>query len=107
VPLPEHEAYTDPDFGMATWDDARGDWLFTVAFSSGRTAEGSIRPKDNGLHLSALELEESRECVRWVAANEPALRQYVADKTYQLMLDWHDPESGPPLTKEEFRNKAA
>jgi hypothetical protein len=105
VPLPEHQPYTDADFGTATWDDPRGDWQFTVTFPCGRTAEGSIRPEDNRLHLSAPELEESRACVRWVQANEPALRQYVADKMYQLMLDWHDPEWGPPLSKEEFRDK--
>jgi hypothetical protein len=26
---------------------------------------------------------------------------------YAGMLDWHDPEWGPPLTKEEFRDKLA
>jgi len=105
--LPEHEPYTDPNFGTATWDDARGDWLFTLVFPSGRTAEGSVRPEDNSLHLSSPELEESRACVRWVQANEPALRQYVADKMYELMLDWHDPEWGPPLSKDAFRDKVA
>ena len=105
--MPKHEPYNDPSFGTATWDDARGDWLFTLVLPSGRSVEGSVRPEDNGLHLSSPELEESRSCVRWVQANEPALRQYVADKMYQLMLDWHDPEWGPALTKEEFRDKIA
>lgn len=100
--MPEHAPYTDPNFGVATWDDSAGDWLFTVTFPSGRTAEGSIRPEDNTLHLSSPELKESRACVHWVQANEPTLRQYVADKMYQLMLDWHDPEWGSPLTHEEF-----
>jgi hypothetical protein len=105
--LPEHLPYTDPDFGTATWDEAGGDWLFTVAFPSGRTAEGSIVPEDNSLHLSSPALAESRACVRWVRANEPALRQYVADKMYGLALDWHNDEWGPPLSKDEFRDKLA
>jgi hypothetical protein len=105
VSLPEHEPYSDPDFGIATWDDARGDWLFTLTFPSGRTAEGGVRPEDNNLHLSSPELEESRACVRWVQANEPTIRQYVADKMYELMLDWHDPEWGPALSKDAFRDK--
>jgi hypothetical protein len=54
--------------------------------------------------LSSPELQASRACVRWVQANEPALRKYVADQMYQLMLDWHDPEWGSPLTKEQFRD---
>ena len=103
--MPKHEPYTDPNFGVAIWDDAHDYWLFTVAFPSGRSAEGSIRPEDSGLHLSSPELEESRACVRWVQSNEPFLRQYVAEQMYELMLDWHDPEWGPPLTKEEFRDK--
>jgi hypothetical protein len=105
VQLPKHEPYVDPNFGTATWDDSQGDWLFTLAFPSGRTADGSIRPEDNSLHLSAPELEESRACVRWVQANELTLQQYVADTMCQLMLDWHDLEWGPPLTKDEFRDK--
>ncbi len=105
--MPKHEPYTDPHFGTATWDDVRGDWLFTVSFPSGRTAEGSIRPEDNSLHLSSPELEESRACIRWVQTNEPTLRQYVADQMYELMLDWHDPEWGPALSKEGFRDKLA
>ena len=105
--VPEHAPYVDPHFGASTWDDALGDWLFRVAFSSGRSAEGSIRPEDNSLHLSSPELEESRACVRWVQANEATLKQYVADKMYAGMLDWHDPEWGPPLTKDEFRDKLA
>jgi hypothetical protein len=105
--LPEHEPYTNPDFGRATWDDTRGEWVLTVAFPSGRTAEGSITPEDKTLHLSSPELEESRACVRWVRDNEPALRQYVAETMYELMLDWHHPEWGPALTKEEFRDKIA
>jgi hypothetical protein len=105
VKLPEHKTYTDPTFGTATWDDVHGDWLFTLVLPSGRAVEGRVSPEDNRLHLSAPELEESRECVRWVRDNESALRQYVADKMYQMMLDWHNPEWGPPLTKEEFRDK--
>jgi len=106
--VPEHASYTDPNFGVATWDAKAGDWLFTVAFPSGRTAEGSVRPEDDSLHLSSPELEGSRACIRWVQANEPALRQYVADKMHGLYLNnWHDPECGPPLTQEEFRDKLA
>lgn len=26
---------------------------------------------------------------------------------FELMLDWHDPEWGPALTKKEFRDKVA
>lgn len=103
--MPKHEPYTDPNFGTATWDDARGDWLFTVVFPSGRTAKGRVRPEDNSLHLSSPALEESRECVRWVQSNEPVLRQYVADQMYELMLDWHNPEWGPALSRDEFRDK--
>jgi hypothetical protein len=36
-----------------------------------------------------------------------ALKQYLADKMYAGMLDWHDPEWGPPLSKDEFRDKLA
>jgi hypothetical protein len=107
IALPEHQPYTDPNFGVATWDAKAGDWLFTVAFPSGRTADGSIRPMDDAFHLSAPELEESRACVRWVQAHEATLLRYVADKMYQLMLDWHDPDWGPPLTKEQFAEKLA
>ena len=107
VNVPEHSPYVDAYFGASVWDDARGDWLLTVAFPSGRTAEGSIRPEDNRLHLSSPELEESRSCVRWVQANESVLNQYVADKMYAGMLDWHDPEWGPALTQDEFRDKLA
>ena len=105
--MPEHAPYVDPNFGTSTWDDACGDWQFPVVFQSGRKAEGSIRPEDNRLHLSSPELEESRACVRWVQGNEPALKQYVADTMYSTMLDWHDPDWGPPLTKDEFRDKVA
>jgi hypothetical protein len=106
--LPEHEPYTDPNIGAATWDDDRGEWLFTVVFPSGRIAEGSVRPEDDSLHLSSPDLEESRACVRWVRANEPVMRQYVADKMYRLYLNnWHNPESGPPLTQDEFRDRLA
>jgi hypothetical protein len=103
--MPEHDPYTDPIFGTATWDAADGDWLFTLVLPSGQAVEGCVRPEDNRLHLSSPELEESRACVRWVLANELALRQYVADQMYGMMLDWHQPEWGPPLTKEEFRDK--
>jgi hypothetical protein len=103
--LPKHEPCTDPILGTATWDDGRGDWLFALVLPSGRTVDGSVRPEDNHLHLSSPGLEESRACVRWVRDNEPALRQYVADKMYELMLDWHDPERGTALTKQEFRDK--
>ncbi len=103
--MPEHAPYSDPTLGTATWDGVRGDWLFTLVLPSGAEAKGSIRPEDDRLHLSAPELEESRECVRWVRDNEPALRQYVADQMYEMMLDWHDPEWGPALSKEEFRDK--
>lgn len=106
--MPEHEPYADPDFGTATWHGDRGDWLFTVVFPSGRTAEGSVRPEDDNLHLSSPELEESRACVRWVLANEPVLRQYVADKMHRLYLNnWHDPEDGPSLAPKEFRDELA
>ena len=105
--MAEHTLYTDPQFGVATWDDARGDWLFTIVFPSGRTAKGTVRPEDNSLHLSSPELDESRACVRWVQANELTLKQYLADKTYEEMLDWHDPDWSPPMTKEEFRDKLA
>jgi len=105
--LPEHEPHSDPDFGTATWDDAHGEWRLTVVFPSGREAEGSITPEDKSLHLSAPALDESRACVRWVQANELALKQYLADKMYEGMLDWHDPEWGPPLTKDEFRDNLA
>lgn len=106
--MPEHTPYVDPSFGMSEWDDARGDWMFTVAFPLGRSAEGSIRPEYDSLHLSSPELGESRACIHWVQANEPALRQYVVDKMYRLYLNnWHDPAYGPPLTLEEFRDKLA
>lgn len=75
--MPEHEPYTDANFGTATWDDAKGEWLITIVFPSGRTAEGSILPEDKRLHLSSPELEESRACVRWVQANELTLKQHV------------------------------
>jgi hypothetical protein len=107
VSLPEHNPYTDPTLGTATWDDARGDWLFTLVLPSGQSVQGRIKPENNRLHLSSPKLEESRASVRWVRDNEPALRQYVADKLYQMMLDWHNPEWGPALTKEEFRDKIA
>ncbi|WP_020470155.1 DUF2262 domain-containing protein [Zavarzinella formosa] len=104
--MPEHEPFADPNVGTVRWDSDRGDWLFIVTFPSGRTAEGSVRPEDNSLHLSSPEMEESRACIHWVQSNEPALRQYVADKMYRLYLDsWHDPEHGPALTQEEFRDK--
>src|SRR5947208_393490 len=105
--LPEHQSYTDPILGTATWDDARGDWIFTVVLPSGRSVAASISPADDRVHLSSPELEESRSCIRWVRDNEVALQQYVADRMYELMLDWHDPEWGPALTKEEFRDKIA
>lgn len=104
--MPEHTPHTDPGFGVATWDAKAGVWLFTVACLSGRTADGSIRPEDESLHLSPPQLDESRACVRWVQANEPALRRYVADKMYPLYFNnWHNPECGPPLTQEEFCEK--
>lgn len=103
--MPEHAPYTDPSFGVATWDEAAGNWQFTVVFPSGRIAKGSIRPEDDSHHLSSPELEESRACTRWVQANELALRQYVADNMYEMMLDWHDPDWGAPLTKDLFRDK--
>jgi hypothetical protein len=98
--LLHHEPYTDARFGTATWDNARGDWLFSLIFPSGRTADGCVRPADNCLHLSSPELEASRACVRWVQANELTLKQYVADKLYAAMLDGHNPDWGSPLTKE-------
>ena len=82
--MPEHAPYTDPGFGVATWDAKSGDWVFTVACASGRTADGSIRPEDDSLHLSSPELAKSKVCVRWVQANEAALREYVAEKMYPL-----------------------
>lgn len=105
--MPEHQPYTDPAFGMSTWDDANGDWLFTLVFSSGKTASGSVRPEDRHLHLSSPEMKESRACIRWVQSNEPALKQYVADMMYAVAIDWHDPEWGPEPTKDEFRDKLA
>lgn len=105
--MPKHANYVDPIFGTAVWDDSKGDWLFQVVFPSGATAEGSIRPEDSNLHLSATELAESRACARWVQANELTLKEYVANKLYEGMLDWHDPEWGSPLSKGEFRNKLA
>jgi hypothetical protein len=58
--LPEHEPYTDPNFGTAIWDDASGDWRFTLVFPSGRRADGSVRPEDNHLHLSSPEFSYQR-----------------------------------------------
>jgi hypothetical protein len=104
---PEHEPYTDPTLGTATWNAARREWLFALVLPSGRAVNGSITPADDRLPLASPELEKSRACIRWVRDNEPALRQHVADKMYQLMLDWHDPEWGPALTKEQFRDKIA
>ena len=106
--MPEHEPCTDPNLGTAAWDGDRSEWLFTVVFPSGRIAEGSVRPEDDSVHLSSPELEESRACLRWVQANEPVLRQYVAHRMHQLYYNnWHDPEYGPPLTQDEFRDKLA
>ena len=103
--MPEHEPYNDSTLGFIIWNDAQGEWEATLAFPSGGNAKCTICPENCNLHLSAPELDESRACLRWVQAHEPVLRQYVADKMYELMLDWHDPEWGPPLTKEEFRDK--
>jgi hypothetical protein len=105
--LPKHKPYADPVLGTATWNDTRGDWEFSLILPSGRSVEGSVRPEDDRLHLSSPELDQSRACVRWVRDNEPALRQYVADQMYELMLDWHDPEWGPALSQNEFRDKVA
>jgi hypothetical protein len=105
--LPDHEPYADPALGTATWDDTRGEWRFTLVLPSGRVTKVTIVPANPQLHLSGPELEESRACVRWVRDNESALRQYVVEKMYQLMLDWHDPGWGPPLTRQEFRDKLA
>lgn len=104
--MADHAPYTDPRFGIATWDAKAGDWRFAVVFPSGRTADGSIRPEDNSLHLSSPELDESRACIHWVQANEPELRLYVANKMYSLYENnWHNPEYGPLLSKEEFIEK--
>ncbi len=103
--MPNHEPYEDPVLGTFTWDDTRGDWLFKLVLPTRQAAKGSLTPCDNRLHLSSPEFDESRRCLSWIRDNEPVLRGYVADTMYELMLDWHDPEWGPPLTKDEFRDK--
>ncbi len=105
VPVPTHEPYEDSVLGRAIWDEASGDWGFTLVVPSGLTIEGSIRPEDNALHLASPKLNDSRECVRWVRDHELALRQYVADQMYDMMLDWHNEEWGQPLSKDQFRDK--
>ena len=105
--MPIHEPFDDPVLGRAMWDDGRNEWRFTLVLPSGHCVEGSINPEDNDLPLTAPTLAESRECVQWVRDNEILLRQYVADRMYPLMLDWHDEANGPPLSKDEFRENVA
>ena len=105
--MAEHPPYVDPVLGTATWDDTRNQWELKLNLATGHQVEATITPEDNRMHLSSPEFEESIQCVRWVRDNELTLRQYVADSMYELMLDWHDPEWGPPLSKEQFRDKIA
>lgn len=105
--MPDHQTVDDPVFGRATWDAVRNHWSFKVILPSGQAVDGFVEPEDYDLALSSPVFNESRACARWVRENEAALCQYVADKMYDLMLDWHHEEWGPALSKDEFREKIA
>jgi hypothetical protein len=97
----------DPVFGHATWDPAQKNWTFTVVLPSGRKVEGFLDAEGPDVPLSSAFFDRARAQVGWVCKNDEMLRQHVADRMYDLMLDWHNDESGPPLSKEQFREAIA
>src|SRR5690242_4990720 len=75
VTMSSYPPYTDPVLGTSTWNQAQGEWQFTILLPSDRFVEASITPEDNRLHLSSPELAPSRECLRWVRDNEAVIMQ--------------------------------
>jgi hypothetical protein len=103
--MPEHLPYEDPTLGTAVWDDAEGWWKVTVFLPSGQKVDVSVIADGNSAHLSSPDFNETMNCIRYIRDNESVLRQFVADEMYDLMLDWHDDDEGPALSKTEFRDK--
>jgi hypothetical protein len=83
------------------------EWQFTLVIAGRPAARGVVTPEDYRIPLHAQGLDEIRERVRWVRDNDQVIRQWIADRMFELMLDWHDDSTGPSPSKEEFRDKIA
>jgi hypothetical protein len=94
----------DEVLGELTWDEHNSWWTFEVGSFAGRSIPGSIIPEDNRVPFARVQLATVRECVIWIRANEPAIREFITRESFNWWLDaWYDEEIDEVNTPEGFR----
>jgi len=101
-----HTPHEDPRLGAATWVDGDHHWALRPSLPTGSEFTATITPMDSDLPLSDRAMKPSLDCIAWVADNEPSARKFVADKMYDLMLDWYDEDDEPPSRAQFFDSLA-
>ena len=69
------EPFDDPVLGPVRWNDTDGCWAFEAGPVGGRRVAGRFAPQ--GGTADAAGWDGVRSCVRWVRANEPAVRAHL------------------------------
>ena len=81
-------------------------WDSTVQLPSGASFGCSIIPEDYRVPLQEQGLDEIKTCIKWLANNEPQLRQRIADAMFDWWREaWYDDEIDTVSTPEEFADK--
>ena len=105
-PLARSDLLDDPVLGRVTPDAARNHWLFNLLLPNGRMVPGVIVPDDDGSPPSAETLARVRERVGWVRDNEPAVRDHITKKMYDLWVrGWCQEQGDPITTRDQFRER--
>jgi hypothetical protein len=78
--------FTDEILGLLTWN-GEYDWEFEIGLPDGRLIHVWSPPNSEMERPSGEWLDWLRACVSWVRANEPDLRQRVADQMFNWWVD--------------------
>jgi hypothetical protein len=104
-PLAKSDLIDDAVLGRVTRDAWRKHWLFNVLLPNGRMVPGVIIPEHDDAPPSERALARIGERVGWVRDNEPAVRDHITKKMYNLWLrGWHDDQIDP-VSREQFRER--